>query len=127
MPIDPNTLAEARALVAKAGMSAFVPPSAAPASTGGQLISIALIDPFVRGNGTPNFDKPDPDRPDVVRSTSLLEAFRDGTPIPPLLLFQPSEECRYELMEGFHRFHLCAALGYTHIPAIVRDGKSWGR
>ncbi|KWH53848.1 hypothetical protein [Burkholderia anthina] len=123
MPIDPAVMAEAHALVAKAGMAGFVPASAAPASTHGQPVAIALIDPVVRSPGTPNFDKPDPDRPGVVRSASILAALRDGTPLPPLLLFQRAGEQRYELREGFHRFHLCAALGYTHVQATVTDWK----
>lgn len=110
-------------MVVKAGMANFVPISEAPASTGGEPIPIALIDPPVRGPGVPNFDKPDPDRPGVVRSASILAAVRDDTPLPPLLLFQRAGQRRYELREGFHRFHLCAALGYTHVPANVTDWK----
>jgi hypothetical protein len=59
----------------------------------------------------------------VVRSASILSALREGTPLPPLLLFQRAGERRYELREGFHRLHLCAALGYTHLSAIVIDWK----
>jgi hypothetical protein len=123
MPIAPVVLAEARALVAKGGMGGFTPTSAAPASTGGQLVAIALIDPLPRSPGTPNFDKPDPDRPGVVRSASILAAIREGIPLPPLLLFQRAGEWRYELRDGVHRFHLCAALGYTHVHANVTDWK----
>ncbi|MBN6729290.1 hypothetical protein [Burkholderia multivorans] len=123
MPIDPIVLAEARALVAEAGMANFTPASAAPASTGGQPVAIALIDPPARVSGVPNFDKPDPDRPGVIRSASILSALRAGTPLPPLLLFQRASERRFELREGFHRFYLCAALGYTHVPANVTDWK----
>lgn len=123
MPIDPNTLAEARALVVNAGMADFVPASASPPSNGGHAVPIALIDPPVRSHGTPNFNKPDPDRPGVIRSASILAAFRDGTPLPPLLLFQRAGEQRFELQEGFHRFHLSAALGYTHVSANVTDWK----
>ncbi|WP_198293101.1 hypothetical protein [Cupriavidus sp. UYPR2.512] len=110
-------------MVAKAGMADFVPTSEAPASTDGHPVAIALIDPPVRSPGVPNFDKPDPDRPGVVRSVSILSALCAGTPLPPLLLFQRAGEQRYELRAGFHRFHLCAALGYTHVPAIVTDWK----
>jgi|SRR5579883_1185683 hypothetical protein len=123
MPIDQAVLAEARALIVKAGMADFVPAGAAPASTGGQLVAIALIDPVPRSPGTPNFDKPDPDRPGIIRSASILAAIRDGIPLPPLLLFQRAGERRYELREGVHRFHLCAALGFTHVPANVTDWK----
>ncbi|WP_234745629.1 hypothetical protein [Burkholderia sp. WTPI3] len=123
MPADPTVLEEARVLVAKAGMADFVPTSAVPVSTGGSPVAIAMIDPVVRSPGTLNFDTPDPDRPGVVRSASILDALRAGTPLPPLLLFQRTGELRYELLEGFHRFHLFAALGYTHVPANVTNWK----
>lgn len=123
MPVDHLVLAEARRLVVEAGMADFVPIGTAPASSGGQLVAIALIDPPSRSLGTPNFDKPDPDRPGVVRSASILTALRIGTPLPPLLLFQRPGGLRYELREGFHRLHLCAAVGYTHVPAIITDWK----
>ena len=126
MPIDPTILAEALALVAKAGMDGFIPSGPAPASTGGQLITITLIDPPTRSPGTPNFDKPDPDRPGVVRSASILSAVKAGTPLPPLLLFQRAGEQRYELREGFHRLHLYAALGFTHVAANITDWKPVG-
>ncbi|MDA8095345.1 MAG: hypothetical protein M0T84_15840 [Betaproteobacteria bacterium] len=123
MPIDATTLAEACALVAKAGMAGFVPRGAAPASTGGELVEIKLIDPPVRSPGVPNFDKQDPGRPGIVRSASILSAVSAGIPLPPLLLFQRAGEQRYELREGFHRLHLFAALGYTQVRAQITDWK----
>ena len=59
----------------------------------------------------------------MVRSASILMALREGASLPPLLLFQRKGEQRFELREGFHRLHLCAALGYSHIPALVTDWK----
>lgn len=124
MPIDENVLGEARALVRKAGMGHFVRAGSAPASVGEELIvEIALIDPPTRDVGVPNFDKPDPERPGVLRSASILSAMRNGVPLPPVVLFQRKGELRYELRDGFHRFHLCAALGFTHVPAVVTDWK----
>lgn len=123
MPIDTKTLAEARTLVVRAGMAGFSPDTNAPAATEGSPVAIALIDPPVRSTGVPNFDKIDPDRPGVVRSSSILLALRDGTPLPPVVLFQRAGERRYELREGFHRLHLCAALGYTHILAMITNWK----
>jgi hypothetical protein len=104
-------------------MAGFVPSSAAPASTDGELVPIALIDPIPRSPGTPNFDKPDPDRPNVIRSTSILDAIREGIPLPPVLLFQRAGGRRYELRHGVHRVHLSAALGFTHVAATVTDWK----
>jgi hypothetical protein len=124
MPIDQAVLAQARALVANAGMGSFVRAGTAPASEGAEcVVEIALIDPPVRDAAVPNFDKTDPDRPGIVRSASILSAIRDGLPLPPVTLFQRAGETRYELRDGFHRFHLCAALGYTHVAAVVTDWK----
>lgn len=123
MAIDPQTLAEARTLVINAGMEDFTPASEAHPGSGQCLVAIAFIDPPVRGVGVPNFDKPDIDRPDVVRSTSILNAIREGVPLPAVLLFQRAGESRFELREGFHRLHLCAALGFTHMWADVTDWK----
>jgi hypothetical protein len=105
-------------------METFVRIGVAPASEGAEdIVAIALIDPPARAAGVPNFDKPDPDRPGVIRSASILSAIRDGIPIPPVTLFQRAAGGRYELRDGFHRFHLCAALGYTHLFAVVTDWK----
>lgn len=123
MPIDPVVLAEARLLAVQAGMTDFKPTSIAPGSTSGQFVPIALIDPTTRRAGTPNFDKPDPERPGVVRSASILLAIREGIPLPPLLLIHRQGEQRYRLWEGFHRFHLCAALGYSHVAADFTTGE----
>jgi hypothetical protein len=68
MAIDQKTLAEARALVIGAGMNDFTPSNMALAGKGSALVKISLIDPPVRAIGVPNFDKPDIDRPGVVRS-----------------------------------------------------------
>ncbi|WP_081337674.1 hypothetical protein [Burkholderia pseudomultivorans] len=121
--IDSQVLSEARALVVDAGMADFLPASSAPASTGGEIIAIDLIDSPRRNVGTPNFDKPDPDRPGVIRSTSILDAVRDGIPLPPLSVYKRPGEVRYELLAGFHRYHLFAALGYTHVYAEVTGWK----
>ncbi|MDF0498103.1 hypothetical protein [Bradyrhizobium yuanmingense] len=105
-------------------MAGFVPAASAAASEGAEcVVEIALIDPPTRNAGIPNFDKPDPDRPGVLRSASILSAIRDGVPLPPVILFQRAGEARYELRDGFHRFHLSAALGFTHVAAVVTDWK----
>lgn len=123
MPLNAEALAEAKRLVALAGMGGFPVASQSPASTGGQSIPLALIDSTARGPGVPIFDKVDEGRPGVVRSASILRAVRDGSPLPPVLLFQPVGETRYELRDGFHRLHLFAALGFTHVFAEVTDWK----
>ena len=123
MTIDPNVLGEARDLIAAAGMTGFTPAGPAPAGTDGAPIAIDLIDVFRRADGVPNFDKPDPERPGVVRSRSILDALRDGTALPPPVLFHRPGDARYELSDGFHRLHLYAALGFTQVPAVMTDWK----
>ena len=124
MPIDEVVLNQARTLILNAGMADFIAVGIAPAfESGDLLVEIALIDPVVRDVSVPNFDKPDPNRPGIVRSASILSAIRDGLPLPPVTLFQRAGEARYELRDGFHRFHLCAALGYSHVAAVVTDWK----
>lgn len=123
MPVDKDALSQARLLVAKAKMEGFVRKDIAPVSEGADcIVELALIDPQIR-EVIPAFDKPDPARPGVIRSASILSAVRDGLPLPPILLFQRKGEARYELRDGFHRFHLFLALGYTHVAAVVTDWK----
>ncbi len=120
--MDARALAEAQRLIEKADMSTFKPAGDAPASTGGELVSIDLIDSPSRAPGVPIFDNPDPDRPDVCRSSEILAALRKGTSLPPITLFQKGDG-RYELRDGYHRLHLIAALGYTHVAATFTDWK----
>lgn len=82
-----------------------------------------MRNPPTRNASVPNFDKPDPDRPGVPRSASILSAIRDDVPLPPVTLIQRAGEARYKLRDGFHRFHLSAALGFTHVAAVVTDWK----
>lgn len=116
-----DILADAQALVAEAGMDGFVPLGPAPAATGGELFPIGLIDSSRRDANLPNFDMPDPERPGVVRSASILRAMRDATPLPPVVLYPPDASGGARLRAGFHRFHLAAALGFTHVRAVL-DG-----
>lgn len=117
--LDSGIMAEARVLLAKGGMQGFQPQSDAPTTDGGDLFAIALIDSPKRDPGFPNFDKPLPEAPEIVRSTRILQAIREGTPLPPLVLRTRGN--RYLLRDGFHRLHLAAALGFTHVRAIIDD------
>jgi hypothetical protein len=121
MTVNPTALAAAKELVAREGMSDFIPRTPAPASTRGSCVPLDLIDACERAPGVPLFDKPDPERPGIVRSRSILAALREGVPLPPIKLFQKHGEPQYQLRDGFHRLHLFAALGYTHVAAEVTD------
>ncbi|WP_246504916.1 hypothetical protein [Microvirga antarctica] len=104
-------------------MAGFKPTSMAPNYEVGTIVEISLVDPPARADGVPNFDSPDPDRPGITRSSSILSALCGSEPLPPVVLFQRAGETRYELRDGFHRLHLFAAIGYTHVPAQITDWK----
>jgi hypothetical protein len=54
------------------------------------------------------------------RAVSILAAFAQGAALPPVLVYAvPDGPFAYRLGEGFHRFHLSLAAGFTHIPAVV--------
>ena len=84
------------------------------------IVNLLQIKSFERGPGVVEID---PDR-----AASILEAIKSSDPLPPIevLPARPdlSGSFEFELYNGFHRFHLSKALGFTHIPAIVRPRES---
>jgi hypothetical protein len=80
--IDP--IHEARALIAKAGMSSFSPELGAFAASADPLyptavVPLILIQPIVRGIGVPNFNK--------QRALNILDAIRNNHPLPPVRVY----------------------------------------
>jgi hypothetical protein len=78
------------------------------------IVPIAELKPPLRDPGTPKFEE--------ERALSLLEAFRNGTPLPPIMVEIPKQSIEpyvYRVWDGFHRFHLSVSVGFTHIPAII--------
>lgn len=113
-------LADAQKLIAEAGMSDFrTSGSAYTASSDKNIfptkfIPIDQILPLVRGPGIHNFDRD--------RALSILTAMQTNQPIEPIHVDQPRtlvEPFRYRLYDGFHRFNLSVALGFTHIWAYI--------
>ena len=114
-----DTAREAAELVARAHMASFRPKEPTyQASTDPlyevKVVAIASIQPIVRAPGVANFGE--------QRALSILEAIRDNTPLPPVRV----RECAaansgypYKLHDGFHRFNLSLALGFTHLPVAV--------
>ena len=42
--------------------------------------------------------------------------------MPPVVIYSvPEGPFAYRIGEGFHRFHLSIAAGFTHVPAAVLD------
>lgn len=111
---------EAQALMLSASMSSFVPASSAYVASvvpdfENAVVSIALIQPPVRDPNIPNFTQ--------ARALSVLEAIRRGVPLPPVEVDVPPHALgahTYRLRDGFHRFHLSAVLGFTHLPVVIK-------
>lgn len=78
----------------------------------GQEVAIATIRPPRRFVGTAGLVRD--------RAISILTAFAQGLALPPVVIYAvPDGAFTYRLGEGFHRFHLSIAAGYTHIPAVI--------
>ena len=116
-----DVLREAAVLVAKAGMSEFVPHTRSYIASvdplyESKVIQISEIKPFERAKGVANFGE--------GRALSILSAIASNLPIPPVrveCLEAFEQPYVYRLHDGFHRFHLSQALGFTHLPVGVMD------
>jgi hypothetical protein len=58
------------------------------------------------------------------RANAILVAIGQSAPLPPVEVDEPPSSfainCRFRLRNGFHRYHLSAALGFTHIPVAIK-------
>ena len=56
------------------------------------------------------------------RSITILLAFRDRVPIPPIEVDHPPDlpQGKYRVRDGYHRYYLAAAVGYQMIPVSIR-------
>lgn len=123
--LDDNAIhAQAREVIAAEGLATFRP--AAPAYRYDvsdlsaelfpperlKLLSIAKIKPPLRCVNVALFP----------RAKRFLDGICRGDVIPPIyveLLPEIAGSYRYHVTDGFHRFHLSRALGFSQIPAIV--------
>ncbi|WP_157475071.1 hypothetical protein [Lysobacter sp. Root494] len=64
---------------------------------------------------------------DRERAMAILAAIRKGDALPPVEIDEPPDATgrRYRLRNGFHRYHLSAALGFSHVPVVLRPYFSW--
>lgn len=79
-----------------------------------KLLTIAEISPIVRGICVHTFV--------IERALKILNAVSKNTPLPPVHVDQPTTllaPYKYRLYDGFHRYNLLMALGYTHLWAYV--------
>lgn len=104
-------LDQARALIAKAGMQSFRPLSSAYAATANALfpfakIELSNIEPIVRGAHIHTFVS--------ERAMAILSAIENGDALPAVLVYGWSTgRWEYKLYDGFHRYYLLIALGFT--------------
>jgi hypothetical protein len=79
-----------------------------------ELVPLSAIEPVVRGLGVANFDG--------SRAMAILKAIQAQEPLPPIRVRVATSLCapyQFKLHDGFHRFHLSLALGFTHISVAV--------
>lgn len=98
-------------IVAGAGLAAnmLMPRNFSYTVVGGgrQTEVVPLEDLDVDGNGRLRLF-------DADRLTSIIDAIRTGTPLPPLSVTRRFG--RYSVQNGYHRFLACVILGIGYIP-----------
>jgi hypothetical protein len=59
------------------------------------------------------------------RVVSILRGFRLGESFLPVEIAQGDAPYRYRLTQGAHRFYCSLAVGFSHVPAIIRLDATW--
>jgi len=84
------------------------------------VVPLSEVNPPARNPGVRGVD-PEP-------AASILGAIQRGEPLPPIEVHEPpgiEAPYRYEVRDGFHRFHLSVGLGFSHLPVMVKPYFSW--
>jgi hypothetical protein len=84
-------------------------------------VAIKDIAPVRRAPGIPIFnDSHDTGSTARERVVSILNAFRDDAPLPPVEVVKAAKEDDYpfKLTNGAHRLYCSLAAGFTHVPAV---------
>ena len=56
------------------------------------------------------------------RTISLLRAYTNNAPVPPIEVHLPPDaNDYYEVRDGYHRYYTSAAFGFTLLPVSIRD------
>ena len=78
------------------------------------VVSVGLVQPPTRNPGVIGLDR--------ERSISILNAFRMRTALPAIEVDEAPNlgHYRYRVRDGYHRFHLAVAVGYSKLPVSVR-------
>jgi len=53
----------------------------------------------------------------------LLLAMKNKEPLPPVTVWGLGKKLKdfYSIRDGFHRYYLSIAMGYTHLPILIND------
>ena len=54
------------------------------------------------------------------RTISLLGAYLNNTPLPPVEVHKLPDREYYEVRHGFHRYYTSVAFGFTSLPVSIR-------
>jgi hypothetical protein len=54
------------------------------------------------------------------RTVSLLRAITSNQPLPAISVDRPPGQARYRLRDGYHRYYISVALGFSHVPVSER-------
>lgn len=116
---------ELREAIHVAGLSAFSPLSSAYLATPApkfpnEVISFLAVQPPIRDPGIHNLV--------FERAQSILQTIASGNPLPPIEVDTPPSflaPYRFRVLDGFHRFHLSKALGFSHIPVVILPHFDW--
>ena len=103
-----SSLEELEALISSAGLTDFVPTAASYCSSDSAANLLPLTDIQAPLGRTAI---------DAERAKAILSAVRQDNELPPITVTQPAGLApSFRLHDGFHRYHLSAALGFTHVP-----------
>lgn len=107
-----HVLDQINSLITSSGLEDFDPPSIAYCCEDDDATIVRLT----------NITTPkDRTRIDPERALAILTGISEGVVLPPVeVTVGALDGCRpFTLHDGFHRYHISAALGFTHIPVIV--------
>ena len=78
------------------------------------VVSVDLVQPPKRKRGVVGLNR--------ERSISILNAFRMKAALPAIEVDEAPNlgQYRYRVRDGYHRFHLAVAVGYSKLPVSVR-------